>query len=400
MIITPSIRTNFFTNAHPIGCKKVIERQILEAKANDPFTGPKNVLIIGGSSGYGLASRIALAYGAKANTVNVSFESAPRGKRTGSAGWWNNVWFQHFARETGNQHKDFLGDAFSFETKELVLNYVKETFGTLDLIVYSLAAGVRKNHETGETVRSQIKTIGAPAVGKTIDIATLSVYNLEVEPATPQEVDDTVYVMGGGDWQDWVTYFEQHGALAQGFKTIAYTYVGGPTTEAIYRGGSMGKAKEDLEAKARSMNQLLEAKYHGEALISSSKAVVSKASVFIPQMPIYVACLYDVMSHHGVHETILEHKYRLFADMVYGTKRLVDDQNRIRLDHFEMDDAIQDETMALMNSLTDEDVMSLPGTKHFLTEFFQINGFKIDGIDYEADVDIDDLVERYKPEGY
>lgn len=397
MHITPTVRNNFFTNAHPEGCKLSIQSQINDVKRLGTFEGPKNVLIIGGSSGYGLASRISLAFGANANTVNVSFESAPRGKRTGSAGFWNNVFFQHFAKETGHIHKDFLGDAFSLETKEQVLNFVKQELGSVDLIVYSLASGVRKNYESGETIRSQIKTLGEPVVGKTIDIASLEVQELEVLPANEQETDDTVFVMGGSDWLDWIQFFDEQNALSNGVKTIAYTYIGGVTTGAIYRAGTLGKAKEDLEAKAQEMNTLLQKKYNGEALISSSKAVVSKASVFIPQMPIYVACLYNVMKAHGVHETILEHKYRLFKDMVYGGRRIVDSEGRLRLDHLEMDPVIQKETLELMMSLTDLDILNLQGTKDFLQEFYEINGFQIKGIDYEKEVDLEDYVQTYVP---
>jgi len=263
------------------------------------------------------------------------------------------------------------------------------------LIVYSLASGVRKNHETGETVRSQIKTLGEPAVGKTIDIENMEVGTLEVTPANEQETEDTVYVMGGSDWQDWIHFLDKNDCLSDRVKTIAYTYIGGETTAAIYRAGTLGKAKEDLEQKALEMNNFLKNKYQGEALISSSKAVVSKASVFIPQMPIYVACLFDVMKAHDVHETILEHKYRLFKDMVYGDKRIVDEHKRLRLDHLEMNDSIQKETMDMMLTLQDDEILNLPGTKSFLQEFYEINGFNIDGIDYDQDVDIEAYIEQY-----
>lgn len=395
MIITPSIRTNFFTNAHPEGCKIQLQQQIDEVKQLEPYDGPKNVLIIGGSSGYGLASRISLAFAANSNTVNVSYESAPRGRRTGSAGYWNNAFFQHYANETGNLHKDFIGDAFAYETKQEVMEYIKENLGSLDLIIYSLAAGARKNHETGETVRSNIKTLGTTTVGKTIDIATMEIQELTIEPGTAQETKDTVYVMGGSDWQDWVMFMKDNGLLNDGFKTIAYTYIGGPTTEAIYRGGTLGKAKEDLEAKAYQMNDVLQKEFNGEALVSSSKAVVSKASVFIPKMPIYVACLFDVMKENKVHETILEHKHRLFKDMVYGSKRITDDEGRIRLDHLEMEASIQKQTEDLMNSLDDEGILTLPGTKTFIEEFYRINGFHIDGVDYDKDIDIDQYKDDY-----
>ena len=396
MIITPSIRSNFFTNAHPEGCKKNLESQIEEVKKLGTYTGPKNVLIIGGSSGYGLASRISLAFGANANTVNVSFESSPRGKRTGSAGYWNNAFFQHFAANTNNIHKDFMGDAFSTEMKAEVLQYIKQELGSIDLLVYSLAAGARKDYETGETVRSHIKSLGHDVVGKTIDISSLQIQELTVEAGSAQDSKDTVFVMGGGDWQDWVTTLKQEGILAEGFKTVAYTYIGGTTTEAIYRKGTMGKAKEDLEEKAYQMNAVLSQELNGEALVSSSKAVVSKASVFIPQMPIYVSCLYDVMKTNGTHESILAHKHRLYKDMIYGNKRIVDEKGRVRLDHLEMEQHTQIQTHQLMETLSDEELLKLPGTKEFLKEFFQINGFEIPGVDYTKDIDITTYAETYQ----
>ncbi|TNF08265.1 MAG: trans-2-enoyl-CoA reductase family protein [Bacillota bacterium] len=393
MIIKPSIRSNFFTNSHPFGCRQNVLNQINEIKSLPTFEGPKNVLIIGGSSGYGLASRIALAYAAHANTVNVSFENEPKGSKTGSAGWWNNIYFQEFAKETNHIHKDFVGDAFSPEMKQQVVDYVKNNLGKLDLVIYSLASGARLNYQTNELIRSHIKTIGEDAIGKTIDIINMNVESLTVTPANEQEVLDTVYVMGGSDWYDWITALDQANLLNKHAKTISYTYIGGPTTEKIYRGGTLGKAKEDLENHAKKLNQQLKEKYEGEALISSSKAVTTKASVFIPQMTIYVSCLYDVMTRHHVHESIAEHKYRLFKDMVYGDKRIVDEQKRIRLDHLEMDPEIQKETIHMMTTLSNEEILALDGTKMFLRDFYQINGFEFDEIDYEKDVDIQTLSE-------
>ncbi|MFH5881825.1 enoyl-ACP reductase FabV [Liberiplasma polymorphum] len=393
MIIKPSIRSNIFTNAHPFGCKAFVEHQIKEAKALEPFNGPKNVLIIGGSSGYGLSTRIALAVGANANTINVSFESAPKGKRTGTAGWWNNIYFQELTREFGSKHKDFVGDAFSSEMKQQVIDYVKNEFGKLDLIIYSLAAGARRDETTNEIVRSHIKTLGEAAIGKTIDVASHEIKDLTVTEANEQEVKETVFVMGGSDWHNWIQRFDAENLLNEGVKTISYTYIGGPTTETIYRGGTLGKAKEDLEEKARLMDGLFKEKYNGEALISSSKAVVTKASVFIPQMPIYVSCLYDVMMRHSIHESILEHKYRLFKDMIYGNNRITDDKNRIRLDHLEMQEFVQSETVELMKKLSNEALFELEGTKEFFNEFYKIHGFGFDSIDYKKDVDLDKLSE-------
>jgi enoyl-[acyl-carrier protein] reductase/trans-2-enoyl-CoA reductase (NAD+) len=395
MIIKPSIRSNFFTNAHPLGCKKNLKSQIDEVLTNGSYTGPKNVLIIGGSSGYGLSSRISVAFGGNANTVNVSFESSPRGKRTGSAGYWNNAFFQYFAKDTNRIHKDFIGDAFSTSMKEQVSAFIKKELGSVDLVVYSLASGARKNEKTGETIRSHIKPLGKAVKGKTIDLAKMEIVELEIKPGTDQEIKDTVFVMGGSDWQDWIYFLKEQQLLSEGCKTIAYTYVGTETTADIYRNGTMGKAKEDLELKARLMNDMLQKELHGEALISSSKAIVSKASVFIPQMPIYVSCLFHVMTKEHIHESTTMHKHRLFKDMVYGDKRLTDDLRRLRLDSFEMQPHIQQQVHDLMSFVTDQSVFDLNGTKMFLKEFYQINGFNVDGIDYDKDVNLEDLLQQY-----
>lgn len=391
MVITPSIRSNIFTNAHPLGCRQNVLNQINEAKQKPSFNGPKNVLIIGGSSGYGLSSRIALAVNSGANTINVSFESGPKGKRTGSAGWWNNIYFRELLKDSNQVHHDFIGDAFGTAMKQTVIQHIKDQNIKIDLVIYSLAAGARKNEETGETVRSHIKTIGTEQKGKTIDLATMEIQDLTVYPATEQEVEDTVYVMGGSDWYDWINALDQADCLNTNCKTISYTYIGGPTTKAIYRGGSMGKAKEDLENHAVKLHTLLQSKYNGEALISSSKAVATKASVFIPQMAIYVSCLYETMNQHQIHETIFEHKHRLFHDMVYGAKRVLDDKGIIRLDQYEMDANIQAETITLMNNVTQDTLFKLDGTKLFVEEIFQLNGFHHPNIDYDVDIDISKL---------
>jgi enoyl-[acyl-carrier protein] reductase/trans-2-enoyl-CoA reductase (NAD+) len=391
MLIEPSIRSNIFLNAHPVGCERFVRDQVMEAKKLPHFKGPKKVLIIGGSSGYGLASRIALAYGAHSDTLNISFETPPKGKRTGTAGWWNNIYFQHYAKETGHIHKDFVGDAFGSQMKKDVIDYIRNTFGKLDLVIYSLAAGARFNEQTGNLIKSSIKAIGEEAIGKTIDLADMHIKDLSIGLANEDEIKDTVYVMGGSAWNDWIMALAEHDLLNPGFKTISYTYIGGPTTDKIYRGGTLGKAKEDLEKMAQIMNQYLNLRYEGEALISSSKAVVTKASVFIPQMPVYVSCLFDVMMRKGVHETILEHKMRLFRDMVYGNNRIVDGVGRIRLDHLEMKEDVQKETIHMMQNLSEVELFQLKGTQMFIREFHQIHGFGYDDIDYNQDINLDEL---------
>lgn len=400
MIIKPSIRSNFFTNSNPLGIKKMMGNYVNEVKIFEPYQGPRNVLIIGGSSGYGLASRISLAFKGGSNTVSVSFENEPKGNKTGTAGYWNNIFFEHYAKETNNVHKDFNGNAFGIELKQKVLDYVKNTFGKIDLLIYSLASGARPDPITGDIIKSQIKPVGEVAHGQTIDLKSMEVLDLSLEPASSQDIKDTVFVMGGSDWYDWITLFDQNNALAKNFKTISYTYIGGPNTDQIYRHGTLGYAKKDLEDKALLLNQILQEKYEGEALVSSSKAIVSKASVFIPQMPIYVSCLFDVMKAHKLHETTLEHKHRLFKDMVYGNLRLIDEKNRVRLDHKELDPKVQEEVKRFMDTIKGEDIFNLKGTKAFIKEFYNINGFMVDGVDPDQDIDIDKLLETYKTEDY
>ncbi len=400
MTIKPSIRSNFFTNSNPLGVQKMLQNYINDVQKLPKYKGPKNVLIIGGSSGYGLATRLSLAFGAGANTINVSFESQPRGNKTGSAGFWNNLFFQDAVKDLDQKHLDFNADAFIPETKKKILETIQKEFGQIDLLVYSLASGARKNVETGELVRSSIKPLGEPAVGRTIDIKSMHVEPLTVEPATEQETKDTVFVMGGGDWHDWVRYLDDAGVLAEGFKTVSYTYIGGKNTDAIYRSGTIGQAKLDLEATADNLDKLLKDKYEGEALISSSKAIVSKASVFIPQMPIYVSYLFDEMTKNGTHETTLEHKHRLFKDMIYGNHRILDENGRIRLDHLEMDEALQNRINQLMQQDINQSFLDLNGTKLFLKEFYQINGFDVVGVDPEADIDLEALLNKYQTKNY
>ncbi len=391
MIIKPKIRMNICTTVHPKGCEKAVLNQIEAVKEMGKYQGPKNVLIIGGSSGYGLASRVSLAYGADANTINVSFESEPKGKRTGSPGWWNNLYFKRLSQETNNKHFDFNGDAFSHEMKQTVIDKIKEEFGKIDLLVYSLASGVRVNPDTKETVKSSLKTIGDDFTGQTIDIATLTTKDITISNATQQEIDDTIYVMGGEDWKFWVDALDTSNCLNEGFKTVSYTYVGGKTTDVIYRLGSIGRAKRDLEAKCDEMNKLLKSKYNGQSLISSSKAVTTKASVHIPAMAIYMSCLYETMMKHNCHESIIEHKHRLFKDCIYGDVDLYDEMGRIRVDKEELSDLIQNETIDLMYSLSLEEILNLKGGKLFLKEYYQLNGFEVDGVDYEEDIDLDEL---------
>jgi len=392
MIIKPSIRNNVYLNAHPKGCEAFVNSLSEEAKDLPDFAGPKRVLIIGGSSGYGLASRVALAQNAHASTINVSFEKRPSGKRSGTAGFWNNIAFLKQAKTLDSAHYDIIGDAFSEDIKKRTMQKIKETFSRVDLVVYSLAAGARPDPETGKLVYSSLKPIGEPLVGRTIDVANKKMKDIRISPATREEIDNTVYVMGGSDWKAWLEALDAAGCLSERAKTVSYTYVGSGSMDRIYRGGTIGKAKEDLEKTARDMDVWLQEKYNGEALISSSKAVTTKASVFIPGITTYMACLFDAMKEKGTHESILTHKHRLFKDMVYGSKRRTDSLGRLRMDHYEMDADVQEKTLSCVQKHQDESVFALSGTKHFLEEFHHIHGFGYDHIDYEEDLDLDALI--------
>ena len=387
MIIRPSIRSNVFLNAHPKGIKTYIQKLFNEAALLDTFNGPKNILIIGGSSGYGLASRVALSVATNANTINVSFESAPSEKRTGTAGFWNNVYFLEEAKKLGTKHMDIIADAFSDKTKQEVVDVIKREFGKVDLVIYSLAAGARPNPETGNLVRSALKPIGSPLDGDTIDIATKTLKSLHMDAATEEDIKNTVYVMGGSDWESWLHHLDQADVLNQGIKTISYTYVGSGSMDKIYRAGTIGKAKDDLEATSLRMQSWLKEKYQGESLISSSKAVVTKASVFIPGITSYIACLFDVMKEKGVHESTLQHKHRLFKDMVYGDLRRVDALHRIRIDHYEMQEDVQKETLEKLEQSQDH-LLELQGTKDFIDEFYHIHGFEFDNVNYDEEIDL------------
>jgi enoyl-[acyl-carrier protein] reductase/trans-2-enoyl-CoA reductase (NAD+) len=392
MQIKPFIRNNVYANAHPLGCATYVDELFTEAEQLENFDGPKRVLIIGGSSGYGLSTRVTLAQNAGASTLNVSFEQRPSDKRSGTAGFWNNVAFLKRAQTLNSKHLDLLGNAFGDAMKVKAIETIKAEFGTVDLVVYSLAAGARPNPETGTLVYSSLKPIGQDLVGKTIDVATQTLKDIHIPAATQEDIDNTVYVMGGNDWQAWMEALDTAGCLAPGAKTISYTYVGSGLMDKIYRSGTIGQAKNDLERCARAIDQWLKPKYQGEALISSSKAVPTKASVFIPGITIYMACLFDEMKAQGTHETTLAHKHRLYHDMIYGPNRLVDEQGRVRIDHHEMDAKTQERTIAATLAHQHEGVFNLPGTQLFLSDFHHIHGFGYDHIDYDDDVDVFALI--------
>ena len=371
------IRDNIALNANPEGCKQVIINQINELKNLDSIRDEElNVLIIGGSSGYGLASRIALTYKANAYTYNVSFERAPRKRSSGSAGYYNNHYFNEIAKKDGHQCDDLNGDAFSFEVKAEVINHFKKMGKKIDLVVYSLASGVRFDPYTKEKYVSSLKPIKQRYTGLNVDIANETLKSESLEVASESEIENTIKVMGGEDYKLWAEALLDADILNKGAKFITYTYLGSEITEAIYKDGTIGMAKRHLEKSNEEVNELLKV-IDGEALISSSKAVVTKASVFIPTMVLYVSGLFKVMKEENNHESIVEHKYRLFKDMVYGDKRLVDENNLLRLDADELSENVQSKVKELLNNVNEENFKDIVDFKSFKKEFLNINGFDV-----------------------
>lgn len=389
MIIKPLIRDNIALNAHPRGCYENIVNQIKWVQTKDPIVnGPLNVLIIGGSSGYGLASRIALAFNAKSYTYNVSFERPGSKRSTASAGYYNNLAFETLAKEQDIESDDFNGDAFSFETKEKVLSDFEAAGKKIDLLIYSVASGIRIDPYTQEKYVSTLKPIGQDFKGLSVDIAKKTIKEVILDPASEEEIENTRKVMGGEDYLLWVKAIDEKGLFNQNAKSITYTYIGSELTYPIYKDGTIGNAKRDLEAAQTQIQEIM-AKVDGEALISSSKTVVTKASVFIPTVALYGSTLFKVMKLANTHESITQHKFRLFKDMVYGNQRLLDDANLIRLDSFEMDPIVQEQVKELMAFTTTSDDLDAIDFDFFIQEFNQMNGFMIDGVDYNEDLDIE-----------
>lgn len=378
----PLIRSNIALNAHQEGCKQAIVSQFEELKSHPPITNKKrNVLIIGGSSGYGLASRVALSALANAYTFNISFEREPRQNSSGSAGYYNNLAFQEIAQEKGIACDDLNIDAFSIDAKEQVIAHLKAKNITIDLVIYSVASGIRIDPKTGVKYTSSLKPIGDSFTGTHVDIAKETLSEQTLAPATDDEITETIKVMGGEDYLLWIEALTQAHVLSDGVTSITYTYLGSPVTFPIYKDGTIGQAKRDLESTNTKIQALLNP-LHGKALISASKAVVTKASVFIPTMVLYVSALYKVMKEANTHESIVEHKARLFKDAVYGNTLPHDENGLIRLDHYEMDESIQKRVQEALNSLTPETYKNDVDFAAFKHEFLAINGFDVAGVDY------------------
>lgn len=387
MIIKPRTRGFICTTAHPEGCARQVEQQIDYVKKHPAIHGPKNVLVIGASTGYGLASRIVAAFGAGANTVGVYRPSAASATRTASAGWYNSAAFEKAAVEAGLKSFSVTGDAFSAETKRKTAELIRSELGQVDLVVYSVATARRTHPETGETHTSVLKPIGRSYTNKTVNFHTGEVSTVTLEPASEQEIADTVTVMGGDDWKLWIDALEQAGALAEHAVTVAYSYIGSNITQPIYREGTIGRAKDHLEQTARELSDRL-SKGGGRAYVTVSKALVTQSSSAIPVVPLYMSALYKTMKEKGIHEGTIEQMYRLFADRLYVSGETpVDAEGRIRIDDWEMRDDVQAEVAKLWDELDSENIYRLSDLEGFRREFFQLFGFEVDGVDYEQETD-------------
>lgn len=390
MIIKPKIRGFICTTTHPTGCAANVDEQIAYTKTQiNTAHGPKNVLVIGASTGYGLASRITAAFGYNAATLGVFFEKAGTETKPGTAGWYNSAAFEKRAHEVGLYAKSLNGDAFSNEMKTKTIELIKADMGKVDLVIYSLASPVRKMPETGEVVRSVLKPIGATYTAVAVDTNKDTLFEASVEPATEEEVAATVTVMGGQDWELWMSALQEADVLAEGCRTIAYSYIGTELTWPIYWHGALGEAKKDLDRASAAINQQM-ASINGSANTAVLKSVVTQASSAIPVMPLYIAMVFKKMREEGVHEGVIEQINRMFHDGLYradGAATPVDDENRLRLDDWELRDDIQQYCKDLWPTLTDDNLKSLTDYVQYKEEFMKLFGFGIDGVDYDADVD-------------
>ncbi|MBM6550486.1 enoyl-ACP reductase FabV [Marinomonas ostreistagni] len=390
MIIKPKIRGFICTTTHPTGCEQNVLNQIAKTKANGEIkNGPKKVLVIGSSSGYGLSSRIAAAFGSGAATIGVFFEKPATEKKPGTAGWYNAAAFDKAAHKAGLYAKSINGDAFSNEAREKAIELIKEDLGEIDLVVYSLASPVRKMPESGEVIRSVLKPIGEPYRSTAIDTNRDVIIDAEIEPATQEEVEQTVTVMGGEDWELWMSALAEAGVLAEGARTVAYSYIGSDITWPIYWHGALGKAKEDLDRAAKEIDAKL-ALQGGGANVAVLKSVVTQASSAIPVMPLYLSMVFKVMREKGLHEGCMDQIYRMFAERLYNDNNpaeLVDDNNRLRLDDWELREDVQQACRDLWPQITDANLFAETDYQLYKDEFLKLFGFGVEGVDYEADVD-------------
>ena len=387
MIVEPKIRGFICTTAHPVGCEQNVLEQVEYVKNHKKINGPKNVLIIGASTGYGLASRIVSLVGSQAKTLGVFYEKEAKGKRTASPGWYNTVAFENVAKEQGVYAKSINGDAFSNEIKDEAIAMIKEDLGQIDLVIYSLASPRRTDPTTGTKYMSVLKPIGSAYTNKSIDAMKGEIGEVTLEPASPEEIFNTTKVMGGEDWEMWIDLLLKEGLLTEEAKTIAYSYIGPEVTRPIYRDGTIGKAKVHLEETGVKLNDKLKS-IKGTSHVVVAKALVTQASSAIPIVPLYIAALYKTMKEKGNHEGCIEQITRLFGDVLYGGELTVDHKSRIRIDDYEMDPEIQEKALSLFDIVNTNNVYDVVDLKEYQKEFYKLFGFGFEDIDYSKDIDV------------
>ncbi len=387
MVIKPRVRGFMCVTSHPLGCEANVKEQIDYVKAQGPIeNGPKRVLVIGASTGYGLASRITAAFGCGASTLGIFFEKEGSDRKPGTAGWYNSAAFHKFAEAEGLYAKSINGDAFSDALKEKTIEQIKADLGQVDLVVYSLAAPRREHPKTGEVHWSTLKPIGKAVTQRGVNTDKELVEDVTLEEANQEEIDNTVAVMGGEDWQMWIDALDEAGVLAEGAKTTAYTYLGEKITWDIYWHGTIGQAKQDLDKRVLDIRKKLAAK-GGDARVSVLKAVVTQASSAIPIMPLYLALLFKQMKADGSHEGCIEQIDGLFRDNLYSDSPRLDKEGRLRQDHLELRPEIQDAVAAEWAKVTSDNLREVTDFAGYKHEFMRLFGFEVDGVDYEADVD-------------
>lgn len=386
MIIQPKVRGFICTNAHPEGCAANVAEQIKVIRDAGPIEpGCKNALIIGSSTGYGLASRISAAFGSDAATLGVFFEKPPTETKTASAGYYNSAAFHKEAKAAGLYAESINGDAFSDEVKQQTIEKIKSEMGKIDLVVYSLASPRRTDPATGITYNSTLKPIGEPVTNKSLDTSKGLVTEVSLEPATDEEIANTIKVMGGEDWELWIKALSEAGVLTEDCKTVAYTYIGKKITWPIYGHATIGKAKEDLDRAGQALNEKMSAT-GGEARVCVLKGLVTQASSAIPVMPLYISLLYKVMKEAGTHEGCIEQINRLFRTAIYAENPELDDKGRWRVDDWELDPLIQEKVEALWQIVNSDNLMELSDYQGYQSEFLKLFGFGVEGVDYDADI--------------
>ena len=396
MIISPKVRGFICTNAHPEGCAKHVAEQIAVVQSRGPIAnGPKKVLVIGSSTGYGLASRIAAAFGSGAATIGVFFERPGEDGRTATAGWYNSAAFEKEAAAAGLYARSFNGDAFSDALKDEVIAAIKADLGQVDCVIYSLASPRRTDPKTGEVYKSVLKPIGDLYTNKNLNTSSGVVNEVSIEPAQGDDIEQTVKVMGGEDWEMWMDALQAAGVLAEGVQTVSYSYIGPEVTWPIYKNGTIGKAKEDLERVQRALDVKL-APLKGKAWVSVNKALVTQASSAIPVVPLYISLLYKVMKAEGTHEDCIEQMGRLFRDRLYSGQPQPDAEGRIRVDDWEMTHAVQELVAERWKEVNTENLAELGDFEGYQSSFLRLFGFGLEGVDYAADTNPDVAVPSIK----